>query len=336
MNTPLVSIVSVFYNRQKYVVKSVRSLLEQSYPNLEIILVDDGSTDGTLETLRSFSDPRLQILTGPNQGFVTALKNAISTARGSLIAIHGSGDLSHPKRIEKQVAFLDKHHDVGVVGCHVENVNLSTNTAGRYATVISDNLTEQLKAKCPFTHGEVMFRRDLYDEVGGYRTFFKYAQDYDLWFRLSAVTKFGVVPEVLYTRYAHENGVQLDLEKKAQQLLYADFAVQCFESRDEAGRDLVDRYGQDALAHRQKSKRLASELWPKAMDALERGDTEVAARLNALSLQEARTLKNTLTQALLEGAQKWRVVRRGLLSCVAFGRYLKRRLTDEPTLNTEG
>jgi glycosyltransferase involved in cell wall biosynthesis len=286
MKRPLVSIVSVYYNRQKYAHKSVQSLLEQTYPNLEIILVDDGSTDGTLETLQSFSDPRLRLITGANQGFVSALKNAITTARGSLIAIQGSGDLSRPKRIEKQVAFLENNKEVGVVGCYVHNVNLATMTAGRYASVIGENLSEQLKAKCPFTHGEVMFRKDLYDQVGGYRTFFKYAQDYDLWFRLSTVTTFGIVPEVLYTRFAHESGVQLNLEKKAEQLRYADFAVQCFESRDERGHDLVDRYGADALTHRQKSKRLAAELWPKAMDALEQGNTDVAARLNALSLLE--------------------------------------------------
>jgi hypothetical protein len=190
-------------------------------------------------------------------------------------------------------------------------------------------LVTQLKNKNPFTHGEVMFRKTIYDEVGGYRPFFKYAQDYDLWLRMSRRTKFGVVPEVLYTRFAHGDGIELNLEKKAQQLLYADFAVQCFESRDETGKDLVDRFGQDALNYRKPSRKLASEVWPKAMDALEKGDMAVAARLNDLSRREAKTLKNELTHVLLRAATKWSVIRAGLLKTVAFGKALKRRQRPE-------
>lgn len=326
---PLVSIISVYYNRKNHVTTSVQSLLNQSYPELEIILVDDGSTDGTLQELQNFTDARVRVIAGPNQGFVTALKEAIATAQGSLIAIHGSGDVSGPQRVEKQVEFLLEHPEVGVVGCHVENINRTTQTTTRFESVITSDLTTQLKNKNPFTHGEVMFRKTVYDEVGGYRPFFKYAQDYDLWLRMSTRTRFGVVPEVLYTRFAHGDGIELNLEKKAQQLLYADFAVQCFESRDETGKDLVDRFGQDALQHRKPSKKLANEVWPKAMDALEKGDMAVAARLNDLSRREAKTLKNELTYVLLNAATKWRVVRAGLHKSVAFGKALKRRQTSE-------
>jgi glycosyltransferase involved in cell wall biosynthesis len=118
---PLVSIISVYYNRKNFVSASVQSLLNQSCPELEIILVDDGSTDGTLQALQSFSNPRVRVITGTNQGFVKALKGAIETAHGSLIAIHGSGDVSQPQRVEKQVEFLLGHPEVGVVGCYVSH-----------------------------------------------------------------------------------------------------------------------------------------------------------------------------------------------------------------------
>jgi hypothetical protein len=322
---PRVSIISVYYNRKNFVTASVQSLLSQNYPELEIILVDDGSTDGTLEALQRFTDPRVRVVTGSNQGFVNALRGAVETAQGSLIAIHGSGDVSQPQRVEKQVQFLQNHPEVGMVGCYVANVNSTTQTFGNFEPVIIDGMAVGLKDKSPYTHGEVMFRKSLYDEVGGYRTFFKYAQDYDLWLRMSRRAKFGVVPETLYTRFARGDGVELDPEKKVQQLLYADFAVQCFESLDETGKDLVDRFGQDALKHRKPSSKLANEIWSKAMDALAKGDTAAATRLNAMSRQEVHTFKNSAAHLLLSAATKWAILRAGLIKSVAFGKALKRR-----------
>ena len=106
---PLVTAITVFYNREAHVAQSVESLLAQDYPNLEILLVDDGSKDGTLDALQAYeSDLRVSVISGRNQGLVGALRAAIAQAQGSLIAIHGSGDISLPNRLSRQVEALGR------------------------------------------------------------------------------------------------------------------------------------------------------------------------------------------------------------------------------------
>ena len=103
---PLVSIITVYYNREQYIKESIQSLLEQTYKNTEIIIVDDGSNDETLNILNKFTDNRIRIISHGNMGFVKSIKKAIDISKGKYIAIHGSVDISHANRIERQVDFL--------------------------------------------------------------------------------------------------------------------------------------------------------------------------------------------------------------------------------------
>ena len=296
---PLVSVVSPYYNRQEYVYESVQSLLEQTYDNLEIVIVDDGSTDETYQRLGSFDDPRLTVIHQENQGVVGALRTAISASRGEIVAVHGSGDISYPERIEKQVALLQARPEIGVVGCHVENVN----TVNGYTKILKSDsraaTTETLKTKNVFTHGEVMYRRELYERVGGYRFFFRYAEDRDLWLRMRLHTEFDDVEEVLYRRFLLPNGVGLDLEKSMIQGYLADFAGQCITYREKYGVDPVDLYGEKAAFIRRRSPTLARRLHMLTTAALVGEDIEQAQRFNDSSRQEARGVRNTLMQGLL-------------------------------------
>ena len=296
---PLVSVVSPYYNRQAYVYESVQSLLDQSYDNLEIVIVDDGSTDETYQRLCSFSDPRLKVIHQENQGVVGALRTAIDASKGEIVAVHGSGDISYPERIEKQVALLQARPEIGVVGCHVKN----TNTVNGYSMILKSNsaaaTTETLKESNVFTHGEVMYRRELYERVGGYRFFFRYAEDRDLWLRMRLHTEFDDVKEVLYERFLLPDGVGLDLEKSMLQGYLADFAGQCISYRERYGVDPVDLYGEKAAFIRHRSPLLARRLQGYTVAALMKEDIDLARRFNNSSLQEARGVRNTLTQGLL-------------------------------------
>ena len=173
--------VSVFYNREHCVDESVNSMLDQSYDDLHIVLWDDASTDNTFAELLKFKSERVSVLrSSTNQGFTKALIEAINSNESDLIAIHGSGDISHPYRIVRQVEYLIAHSDCGVCGCHVSFTSESVNLSG-----VSKRNDSSFKDEMrpPLTHGEVMFRRSLYNQVGGYREFFRMSQDYDLWMR---------------------------------------------------------------------------------------------------------------------------------------------------------
>lgn len=226
MESPLVSIVCGYYNRADVVDESIQSLLDQTYKNIEIIIFDDCSSDGTYEKLMRFQllDTRVKILRhAENKGFVRGIRDAIASSKGEYIAIHGSGDFSYPTRIEKQVAVLEKREDIGLVGCFVKNINVSNSpvTSSFLCFDVDGNYSSLLTQKNLFTHGEVMYRRALYDKVGGYREFFKFTQDYDLWSRMSLHSNFFTINEVLYQRYLLDDGVSIIPKKRLYQDLLA-------------------------------------------------------------------------------------------------------------------
>ena len=216
---PLVSIISGFHNRSEYVERTLLSLLNQSYENLEIIIFDDCSSDDTYKQIKKFKDNRLIVYKHEfNMGFTNGLINAITNvSSGYFIAIQGSGDTSEPKRIEKQVEVLMSDEKIGVVGGYYDNI-VESNNIVRPRFPNADNTTfESLNIGNVFTHGEVMFRRSLYDKVGGYRPEFKFCQDYDLWLRMIKHARFFTVKEKIYNRYIQFDGVSYDPKKFLRQ-----------------------------------------------------------------------------------------------------------------------
>lgn len=224
ISLPKVSVITGFYNRGPLLSRTLDSLLAQTYPNLEIIVFDDCSSDDTAEKLKAYAalgDTRLSILLHErNKGFTQGMIDAISMASGEFIAVQGSGDSSEPTRIEKQVALFHSRPDIGVVGCHYENI-VQDQGIVRVRTPNADLVTfESLLGGNVFTHGEVMIRRSAYEKVGGYRPLLKYCQDYDLWLRIIRSYNFGTVPEVLYKRYILSESVSYSPKKSVEQARY--------------------------------------------------------------------------------------------------------------------
>src|SRR5690606_37482101 len=149
------------------------------------------------------------------------------------IAIHGSGDLSLPNRFRRQSAVLDQRPEVGVVGCYslcvYSNGEMPSYREGKS---FSGDACRYMLSGNLFHQGEVMMRRACYEQVGGYRDFFKFAQDRDLFCRMSQVTHFHVVEEVLYTKYVGVPGsVSGTPEKVILQRFLSDFACFCHRER---------------------------------------------------------------------------------------------------------
>mgnify|MGYP000891441484 CR=1 FL=1 len=291
-----VSVITIYYNREDYVEESIRSLLNQTYTDMEIIVVDDGSTDRTYQKLLEFSDPRLKVYTHSNRGFVKSIIEAIQMSTGELIAIHGSGDISLPRRIEKQVEVMQQYPNVGVVGCYIDELNMVSGQRIYRRPYISDktNLTDQIIRSNPFTQGEVMFRRDVYEKVGGYRDFFRYSQDRDLWLRMSLVTDFYIIKEVLYHRFTLPGGVSRTTDKVVMQKYFADLACQCIELRRNGMPDLIEQYGIYAPFYRQRSSALAWNLFLQSIHEWMNGEITKAKYINQLSINEKIRLYNVL------------------------------------------
>jgi glycosyltransferase involved in cell wall biosynthesis len=237
---PKVALITIYYNRAENVTESIKSLIDQTYPNLEVIVVDDCSPDDTYIKLQEAckDDPRIKLSRNPiNKGFTNTIIDTIDSLDVPYIAIHGSGDISLPTRIEEQVLYLEKNQEVGV---------LTTDLVNRKASAKNPKeiTFEDLYKKNRITHGAVMFRLADYRKAGGYRRFFTMRQDKDLWFRMSLITKIHFYPKKLYKLVKIKNSVSGNAHKTALPTLLSGFAKFLIQERLSSGTDSLDLYGE--------------------------------------------------------------------------------------------
>lgn len=246
-----VTVVTATYNRGHYNLPSIQSILSQTYQDFQYLVINDGSTDSTAQILDDLKHPNLTVINQTNKGFVNTMVDALESIDTPYIAIQGSGDLAHPERLEKQVSVLDADPSVGAVGCQIHMVShdgqlLNTWTSSPY---LEDPLSELLVNNY-FSHGEVMFRCSAYRQAGGYRRFFKFAQDYDLWLRMAGLTKLARVDEFLYNRVMLPNAsISCDYRKVELQLTYAAFAVHLAKQRLAGNPDELESLGETAFTN---------------------------------------------------------------------------------------
>lgn len=328
-------------------------MLCQTYDDIEIIAVDDGSTDNTHEELMKFNDSRLKVYTHENKGFVKSIKEAVEIySSGDFIAIHGSGDISLPGRIEIQANILELNPNIGVVGCYVDEENKITGEiikrrprwnsslksscyssrrdgSESYNDLLRNSLTKEIIESNPFTHGEVMFRRDIYIKAGGYREFFKYSQDRDLWLRMSLITDFYIVEEVLYRRFKLPGGVSVCIDKVILQKYLSNFACQCIRYKLKGEKDLLESYGEHAVFYRKREPIFAKELLFLALYAWMHGDAEKAKQINEMSIKERISTLNTLFKLLLSFTKRFQVIDKIAKKMLLFLGYGNRKFKHE-------
>nr|WP_136250263.1 glycosyltransferase [Ningiella ruwaisensis] len=294
-----VSICVAQYNRADRIKSSIGSLLNQAFDDFEVIVVDDGSPDPAVQVeLQKLSHERLTVVRQENTGFVGAMNHAIRLAKGEYIAIHGAGDISLPLRIKTQSEFLDKHSDVGLVSCLFDNVVMDGKYAGKRNSrpkphvVTKDHL---LAFDNPFSQGEVMFRKVLFDKVGGYREYFKYAQDRDLWLRMIDHTKMRIIQEKLYERGIFvTDGVAASIEKTMLQKYLASLARDCYEQKLSGKGDLVEKYDVHAAFYRSPDPLLAKYFARQAVETMLRDNMPDALVQANYAIRERKTVYSVL------------------------------------------
>jgi len=197
---PEVSIILPVYNGEKFILESVFSILDQTYRNFELIIINDGSTDHTAQLLASISDARVVIHHQKNQGIVASLNTGIALARGEYIARQDHDDIALPSRIEKQLIFLEINPDVGLIGTRAEVWGEDNVRIRELDLPISDfALKVKLLFDNPFVHSSIMIRKAILNTVGTYNPDFASSamEDYDLWSRVSGICKIANLEEQL-------------------------------------------------------------------------------------------------------------------------------------------
>lgn len=204
-----VSVVMSVQDAGPYLTATMESVLGQEGVDLELVIIDDGSTDGSAETLRGFADrdARVRLVRQERLGLTEGLILGCSQARGRFVARQDAADLSLPGRLARQARALDVDPGLAFVSCWTEyrgprmEYLYTTRGSGRAlepADVVVEEGGRAALAELPTHHGSVMFRREAYERVGGYRREFYLAQDHDLWYRLAEAGRYQVLPEALY------------------------------------------------------------------------------------------------------------------------------------------
>lgn len=177
----LVSVIMSVHNDEKNIGNSIQSILNQSYKNFELLIMDDGSTDDTYKLIKKFSDDRVKILRNKNNiGLTKSLNILIQKSSGEIIARQDSDDISLPLRFEKQLQYLFKNN---VRICTSRAVTKNTKkTIPKYSFYLPQKIV--LKYKNPFIHGTLFVYKKLLEEVGFYDEDYEFAQDYRLFTKL--------------------------------------------------------------------------------------------------------------------------------------------------------
>lgn len=215
---PLVSVCIASYCHQNYISECLDSVIAQTYQNIEIIIVDDGSKDATPEIIaeyaKKFPKKIRHILSHANQGISIASNHALSLAEGEFIALLGSDDRMLPKRIEEQVKYLQSHENCGAVFSQVCIINefgekLENSPLEKIFNKAIINLQNQLLASNCLNAPSCMVRSSCLAEVGKYSPLLSYVQDYDLWMRLLCRFDIFVLPQPLTEYRVHGKNISI-------------------------------------------------------------------------------------------------------------------------------
>lgn len=200
-NGRLVSVVLPVYNASPYLSQAIQSILSQTYQGLELIIIDDASTDNSWATITQFAqkDKRIRAIKNDvNLKLSKTLNRGIEIARGTYIARMDADDISLPDRLEKQVAYMDMHPEVGISGGNMEIMHADGKVFAKRTYHLNDHdIRSHIFRYSPYSHPLIIMRKDILDKIGGYKDEYNPAEDYELYFRIGTASKFGNLSDTL-------------------------------------------------------------------------------------------------------------------------------------------
>ena len=197
--TPTITVVMPAYNAATYLDEAVTCILNQTFRDFEFIIINDGSTDNTGSILDRYKklDSRIRVYHQENQGMIAALNRGCQLARGKYIARMDADDVSVANRLERQLSYIEAHPDIGILGSWISIEKNSRIVDQWCPPTNSKRLKWELFFGVCVAHPSVLMRREVIERLNFYRPDASHGEDGDLWFRASAITEFGNVPEVL-------------------------------------------------------------------------------------------------------------------------------------------
>jgi glycosyltransferase involved in cell wall biosynthesis len=227
---PKVSVVIPFYNAMKYLPETVDTVLQQTYSDYEVVIVNDGSTENIEDWVRNLNHPKIRLINQENQGCAGARNTGIQQSNGEYIAILDADDLWHPTKLEKQVNLLEKHPEVGLVYVWSDLVDEQGQSMGRiFKPIAEGKVWAKLLEQNLVGGGSVpLIRRSCLDKSGLFDpNLLSFVEDWDLWLRIAPIAEFKVVKEALVYYRQLTSSASMDwssMERSYQIMLEKAFA----------------------------------------------------------------------------------------------------------------
>lgn len=252
---PMVTVLMPVYNGERYLRESIESILNQTFKDFEFLIINDGSSDGSRDIIKSYNDERIRFVENErNLKLIETLNRGLDLARGKFIARMDCDDISLPDRLMEQVRFMEENPGIGACGTYVKIFRPWFKMTVRYPTD-PDGIKVRLLFRTPFAHPTVMMRTDV---VRKYRLYYNpdylHGEDYEMWYRFNKVFPLANVPKVLLNYRLHNSSiskVQRDAQNKRTQSIYRMLLRDLKIEADGRSNDVhflasVPRYPQDS------------------------------------------------------------------------------------------
>ena len=211
--SPLVSIVTPSFNQVRYLEATIQSVISQSYARLEYIIVDGGSTDGSVDIIKKYEGKLAWWVSEKDQGQTDAINKGFSRAKGEILAWINSDDTYEPGAISSAVNFLLAHPEVGLVYGEANYINVDGSTIGRFPAAQTD-LVRLRRGYVHIPQQTAFFRAGLWRAVGPLDPSFYFAMDYDLWVRLALRSQVKYIPQTWANFRLHTSGKTISADDR--------------------------------------------------------------------------------------------------------------------------
>lgn len=207
---PKVSIILPVYNAEAYIDKAIQSVLNQTFSDYELIIIDDGSIDKSIHLINNFKDPRIIFIKHTaNQGLISTLNEGLQRAHGDYIARIDADDMwTDVDKLQKQITFLEQNTEYGVVGTWAYTIDENDKKIGTIKNPTTDTqIRKWFLIKNCLIHPSVLFRKDIALKSGSFLSDEKYVEDYGLWLRMGSFGRFANIPEYLMSYRIHSKSI---------------------------------------------------------------------------------------------------------------------------------
>ncbi|AKG21003.1 glycosyltransferase family 2 protein [Calothrix sp. 336/3] len=195
---PKVSVVIPAHNAMAYLPETLENVLQQTFTDFEVLIVNDGSSDNIVSWATGICDTRVKLISQPNQGISATRNTGIALTTGDYIAFLDADDLWEPTKLAKQVSYLDCHPQVGLVYTGMLFIDERSYSTGRIIqSKVEGNVLDKVLLSNPIPCSSVMIRRQCFAEVGVFDRNLRSIEDWDMWIRIAARYPLGVIPEAL-------------------------------------------------------------------------------------------------------------------------------------------